>query len=387
MSDRETILSGLDDDQRKVVEADASRRTRVIAGPGTGKTWSLVSKVAWLLDVEGINPESLLVLSFTRATVENIGTKVRERTGRHFRARTFDSYCTKLLKGSLGMSGHALIRKSHSERIEDVTLAIEEDRSIVAGLRHVIVDEFQDLVGVRADLVLQLVRSLPEGCGVTLLGDPCQAIYDYQVRGARETTFDDLQRVLDATRVFETMTLSVNHRSGGSCPGWLERDLAELRAAILRGDAASSGVGAAIAMEDVADHPPKGGGTGPLIDLSGRDLEKWRVGVIARTNREAMRAFQRLARYHRPPAYLRLADRELYDEGGGRHAHGDAPITVYTVHTAKGRDFDEVWLCADTIESAAGCCDLGRAEQVEEARVAYVALTRSKGPTYALPRE
>lgn len=163
MSDRETILSGLDDDQRKVVEADASRRTRVIAVPGTGKTWSLVSKVAWLLDVEGINPESLLVLSFTRATVENIGTKVCERTGRHLRARTFDSYCTKLLKESLGMSVHALIRKSHSERIEDVTLAIGEDRSLVAELRHVIVDEFQDLVGVRTDLVLQFVRSLPEG--------------------------------------------------------------------------------------------------------------------------------------------------------------------------------------------------------------------------------
>lgn len=54
---------------------------------------------------------------------------------------------------------------------------------------------------------------------MTLLGDPCQAIYDYQVRGARETTFDDLQRVLDATRVFETVTLSVNYRSGGICSG------------------------------------------------------------------------------------------------------------------------------------------------------------------------
>lgn len=201
--------------------------------------------------------------------------------------------------------------------------------------------------GVRADLVLQFVRSLPEGCGVTLLGDPCQAIYDYQVRGARETTFDDLQRVLDATRVFETVTLSVNHRSGGICSGWLERDLAELRAAILRGDAASSGVGAAIAMEDVAARSPMREWVRPVIDLPGKDLGEWRVGVIARTNRKAMRAFQGLARYHDVPTRLRLADKDLYDGRVDRREHenepsrqerkrlGEASIAVYTVHRTR----------------------------------------------------
>lgn len=193
------------------------------------------------------------------------------------------------------------------------------------------------------------------------------------------------------------MTLSVNHRSGGICSGWLERDLAELRAAILQSDAASSGVGAAIAMEDVAVRSPMREWVRPVIDLSGKDLGEWRVGVIARTNREAMRAFQGLARYHDVPTRLRLAGKDLYDGRVDRREHedepsrqerkrlGEASITVYTVHTAKGRDFDEAWLCGDTIASTLECCDLTSAEQIEEARVAYVALTRSKCPTYVLP--
>ena len=41
------------------------------------------------------------------------------------------------------------------------------------------VDEIQDLVGVRADLVLEILRHVG---GFTVLGDPAQAIYEYQVR-------------------------------------------------------------------------------------------------------------------------------------------------------------------------------------------------------------
>ena len=150
-------------------------------------------------------------------------------------------------------------------------------------------------------------------------------------------------------------------------------------------------------MEDVAARSPMREWVRSVIDLSGKDLGEWRVGVIARTNREAMRAFQGLARYHDVPTRLRLADKDLYDGRVDRREHedepsrqerkrlGEASITVYTVHTAKGQDFDEAWLCGDTIASALECCDLTSAEQIEEARVAYVALTRLKGPTYVLP--
>ena len=100
-------------------------------------------------------------------------------------------------------------------------------------------------------------------------------------------------------------------------------------------------------MEDVAARSPMREWVRSVIDLSGKDLGEWRVGVIARTNREAMRAFQGLARYHDVPTRLRLADKDLYDGRVDRREHedepsrqerkrlGEASITVYTVHRTR----------------------------------------------------
>lgn len=49
-------------------------------------------------------------------------------------------------------------------------------------IAHVVVDEVQDVVGIRARFVLQLLDVLVGlGAGFTLLGDPLQAIYDFQL--------------------------------------------------------------------------------------------------------------------------------------------------------------------------------------------------------------
>src|SRR5690606_7772117 len=51
-------------------------------------------------------------------------------------------------------------------------------------LEHLIIDEAQDVMGVRADLVVQLLRSLSQTCGVTILADPAQAIYGFTADGS-----------------------------------------------------------------------------------------------------------------------------------------------------------------------------------------------------------
>ncbi len=58
------ILDSLNDAQRQAVTAE-SEPTLVIAGAGSGKTRVLVHRAAWLIDVEGISPQSLLAVTFT----------------------------------------------------------------------------------------------------------------------------------------------------------------------------------------------------------------------------------------------------------------------------------------------------------------------------------
>ena len=58
------ILASLNDAQRQAVTAPAAPML-VIAGAGSGKTRVLTHRAAWLIEVEGASPESLLAVTFT----------------------------------------------------------------------------------------------------------------------------------------------------------------------------------------------------------------------------------------------------------------------------------------------------------------------------------
>ena len=67
----------LDDEQRKVVLSDEDY-TLVIAGAGAGKTTTIEAKVKYLVDKKGIDPDRVLIVSFTRKATEEL----RERFAR-----------------------------------------------------------------------------------------------------------------------------------------------------------------------------------------------------------------------------------------------------------------------------------------------------------------
>lgn len=58
------ILESLNDAQRQAVTAPAEPLL-VIAGAGSGKTRVLTHRAAWLIEVEGVSPQSLLAVTFT----------------------------------------------------------------------------------------------------------------------------------------------------------------------------------------------------------------------------------------------------------------------------------------------------------------------------------
>ena len=83
-SDKEyldTILSevdpaiSLDAEQRKVVLSDEDY-TLVVAGAGAGKTTTMAAKVKYLVEKKGVNPEDILVISFTNKAVGELEDKI-----------------------------------------------------------------------------------------------------------------------------------------------------------------------------------------------------------------------------------------------------------------------------------------------------------------------
>lgn len=172
-------------EQREIVRESVSTSQLVLAGAGTGKTFVLVERIEHLLLSNDVAPgRELLVLSFTRAAVREVKRRLAERAGdaRLVRPLTFDSFATRLLAGlPAHVVGDDWRDLDYDGRIERATRAIErheEAQEVLAEFRHVLVDEIQDLAGVRARLVLSILDNVP---AFTLFGDPAQAIFDHQI--------------------------------------------------------------------------------------------------------------------------------------------------------------------------------------------------------------
>ncbi|HEX7716554.1 MAG TPA: ATP-dependent helicase, partial [Marmoricola sp.] len=71
----------LDADQRRVVDHDGGPLL-VLAGPGTGKTTTLVEAIVERVEARGADPESVLALTFSRKAAEQLRDRVTARLGR-----------------------------------------------------------------------------------------------------------------------------------------------------------------------------------------------------------------------------------------------------------------------------------------------------------------
>jgi DNA helicase-2/ATP-dependent DNA helicase PcrA len=93
------LLAALDSDQAAAVAAFGPR-TLVVAGAGSGKTRVLTYGLAHLLDAHGMQPEELMLLTFTRRAAEEMRERAAEVCGRdlsEMRAGTFHAVGARML--------------------------------------------------------------------------------------------------------------------------------------------------------------------------------------------------------------------------------------------------------------------------------------------------
>src|SRR5262245_58031829 len=80
----------------------------VLAGPGTGKTATVVEAVADRVGRRGVDPGSVLMLTFSRRAAAELRGRVTARLGRTTRepvARTFHSYAFGVLRAHAAAHG------------------------------------------------------------------------------------------------------------------------------------------------------------------------------------------------------------------------------------------------------------------------------------------
>ena len=171
------LFDSLSDVQRRIIDDKDSKYIVVAAGPGSGKTKVLVHKLASLLLMEDVKHEQLLMLTFSRAAATEFKKRLIELIGNaaHFiEIKTFHSYCFDLLGkiGSIDNSG--AIIKTTVEKIKNNEVEISRITKTV-----LVIDEAQDMDKEEFELIETLIEKNEE-MRVIAVGDDDQNIYEWR---------------------------------------------------------------------------------------------------------------------------------------------------------------------------------------------------------------
>ena len=151
------VFGTLSPEQLQIVKDDNSNKILVAAGPGSGKTKVLVHKIASMLMLEDIKPDQFLMLTFSRAAALEFKARLKKLMGEaawFIDIFTYHSYCFNLL-GRLGSleKSEDIIEKT-LEMIQNGDVPLEK----ISGKSVLVIDEFQDIAEDEYRLVSEIAR-------------------------------------------------------------------------------------------------------------------------------------------------------------------------------------------------------------------------------------
>ncbi len=85
----------LDSNQIRIVTSNA-KHIMVYAGAGTGKSTTIVARIKYLIEIKKVDPQSILVLSYTNETVKDLQCKCTSMIHAHLHIMTFHRFSLSL---------------------------------------------------------------------------------------------------------------------------------------------------------------------------------------------------------------------------------------------------------------------------------------------------
>ena len=198
----QNIVDSLNNEvQQRIVTSPRGQNLLVLAGPGSGKTRVVVHRCAYLLQVERVQAERILVICFNRTAMYELRSRIRSLVGdlaRHVAVHTYHSLALRICERSLveerrlesdqeidfdEMIRSANRRLGGEEQIEGVDTDDVRDR-LLAGYEQILVDEYQDIDEDQYEMLTQIARKAGDDedhhAAILAVGDDDQAIYEWR---------------------------------------------------------------------------------------------------------------------------------------------------------------------------------------------------------------
>jgi len=170
------IISDLNEEQNRIFEDKDSSKILVLAGPGSGKTKTLVHKIASLITLEGHKPEYFLMLTHGRSAAHEFRSRLVKLIGDIGYAveiMTFHAFAFQLLGK----------RSSDSQDLKEIvdlaTNRIIQGEISIPYKTMLLLDEFQDISQKTYRFIQAIICRLEGSRKVIAIGDDDQCINNF----------------------------------------------------------------------------------------------------------------------------------------------------------------------------------------------------------------
>lgn len=163
----------------------------VLAGPGSGKTLTIVNRIKYLIEKCSVRPEEILVVTFTRFAAQEMKNRLCSLMGRKnlpVTAGTFHGIFYGILRCTYRMSGQNIL--SEEEKYQLLREAAGRQELEGADEEDVIADIASEIGKIKNNR-LDLEEYIPEKCSAGVFRDIYRQ-YEEERKRRRKIDFDDM---------------------------------------------------------------------------------------------------------------------------------------------------------------------------------------------------
>lgn len=180
------IVKDLNEEQSKVFEDKTNRAIMVLAGPGSGKTKTLVHKIASLITLENHKPDHFLMLTHGRAAAAEFRNRLVKLIGGlayEVDIMTFHAYALQLIGKRISDQNRL------DQAIELATQGIERGEIEIPFKTMLILDEYQDVSLKTYRFITTLFKKMEANRRIIAVGDDDQCINNFDGDDRAEVAF------------------------------------------------------------------------------------------------------------------------------------------------------------------------------------------------------
>jgi len=193
-SNPKTKNNGPTDQQMKVINAPIDKHLSIIACAGSGKTTTLINRIAFLVD-KGVHPTSIILTTFTREASQDMTKKLEKKLGKEngVYVGTMDSLSLYFLRKFNILGEEMQNVGEYALRFLEFLKDDDQRKIFFSSKNYLFVDEFQDINQLQFNIINEFYQN---GIFIIGVGDDAQNIYTF--RGS------NIKYIIDFTKYFES---------------------------------------------------------------------------------------------------------------------------------------------------------------------------------------